>query len=55
MSPMILVYVLLIAVVVIGLIAASVIYRTRRRGRIEGGIPHAAPPLTDDRPPRPPR
>jgi hypothetical protein len=54
MSPMILVYVLLIAAVVVGLIVAAAVYRARR-GREPAGIPHAAPPLTEDRPPRPPR
>jgi hypothetical protein len=54
MSPMIVVYVLLIAAVVVGLLLAAAVYRARR-GREAAGIPHAAPPLTDDRPPQPPR
>ena len=55
MSPIILVYVLLIAAVVVGLLVATTVYRARRRGRDTAGIPPAAPPLTEDRLPRPPR
>jgi hypothetical protein len=55
MSPMILVFILLITVVMIGLVVTSAIYRARRRGHITGGIPHAARPLADDRSPPPAR
>ena len=55
MSSMILVYAALIAFVVLALIAASMVYRARRRGREPAGQPHIAPPLSKDQPPPPPR
>ncbi len=54
MSSMILVYAALIAVVVIGLITASMLYQARRRGKEPAGQPHIAPPLPKDQPPPPP-
>ncbi len=54
MSSMILVYAALIAVVVIGLITASMLYQARRRGKETAGQPQIAPPLAKDQPPPPP-
>ena len=51
MSPLILVYVSIIAVVVIGIIVASVLYLNRRRGKEPAGQAPIAPPLPKDRPP----
>jgi hypothetical protein len=52
MTPMILVYVLLLALVVGGLCVATMTYRAQRRGRDTAGIPRATRPRPDDRPPR---
>jgi heme/copper-type cytochrome/quinol oxidase subunit 2 len=54
MSPLILFYVAIIAVIVIGVIVASVLYLNRRRGKEPAGQRPVAPPLRkDDGPPAP--
>jgi heme/copper-type cytochrome/quinol oxidase subunit 2 len=55
MSLLILFYVLIIALVVAGIIAASVVYLNRRRGKEPAGQPPIAPPLSEDRQPPMPR
>src|SRR5215211_4483838 len=52
MSPIVLVYISLIALVVLGLFGVWLLYRARH-GREPAGIPPAAP-RTKGRPPRPP-
>lgn len=52
MSPLILFYISIIAVVVLGIVVASILYLNRRRGKEPAGQAHAAPPLPKDtRPP----
>ena len=52
MSPMILVYVLLIAIVVGGLFVATMTYRATRRGQDTTRIPRATHTPPGQRPPR---
>ena len=57
MSPLILIYVLLLILVVGGLFVGTMIYRARERRRDTDtvGIPRATRPRTGDQPPQPPR
>ena len=56
MSPLILVYILLIALVVGGLFVAMMTYRAKRSARdTTGGVPRATRPRAGGRPPRTPR
>jgi hypothetical protein len=52
MSPMILVYMLLLALVVGGLFVATITYRAKRRGQDTTHIPRATQARPGDRPPR---